>query len=334
MTKKQEPKKEIELKDETKAAIKRAFFKEENVKPIKTLVTMFENTIASEGAIVTIGGLPKARKSTFMFGLIAAILTGRDVFNFQAEPGNILLVDTEQTAADFNRHLETLRHLTGRKKLPKEFNAFLFRQDGHETIVDAIPFLLEKLKPTYLFLDSVTDMVYNVNDFEETKKFVNFLKTISAQYNVTIVTLVHLSKTNNFTLGALGSQLDRVSQSTLIVKKEKETGNSTIEPLYLRSADEFKPFGIRYDKEANTYDLVDAVPERKQKFSMALFSDEQVKNICDLMFDTEKVLAYKALVEKCKAFFGCGETYARSICIPYCVGKKYIKNKDGFYMRH
>lgn len=330
---KKETTKPIEVKPETHVAIKRAFFREEKVVPVKTLITIHGETVANEGGIVTIGGLPKARKSTFMFGLIASILTGRECFNFSSVAGDILLVDTEQTGADFNRHLDTLRHLTGKKKLPKQFNAFLFRQDSHETIIDAIPYLLEKLKPQYLFLDSVTDMVYNVNDFEETKKFVNFLKNISAQYNVTIVTLVHLGKTNGFTLGALGAQLDRVSQTTLIVKKEKETGNSTIEPLYMRSADEFKPFAIHYNKEDNKYELADVVPEKKVRFSMANFTEEQTRGNCDIIFDVEKTLTYKALVEKCKAFFGCGETYARSIVIPYCVSKKYIVNKDGNYKR-
>lgn len=320
-----------------KQIIRNAHFIESEVQELRPLIHIQESVIASEGGIVSIGGLPKSRKSTFMFGLIAAILTGTEVYGFTAEPGNILLIDTEQTGYDFKKHLQGLKALIGKDKIPKHLQSLLFRQYDLSEVLEAIPVAVAHMKPKYLILDSVTDLVFNVNDFEESKKFVQFLKKISAEHNVTIITLVHLSKTNNFTLGALGAYLDRVSQSTLIVKKDKDTGDSTLEPLYLRSADNFNPVTITYNKELNKYEVTessDTTGSRKNaKFNMGLYSHEWHSNACDIMFEHEKEITYAALVARVQSIYGIGQTYAKSIAIPYLIFNKFLQNRGGNYTR-
>lgn len=327
-----------ERKKQLKQIIREAYFREDQVKEQKALITIQESIIASEGGIVSLGGLPKARKSTFMFGLIGAILTGREVYGFRADPGKILLIDTEQTPYDFKKHLSGLKTLIGKGEIPKQLQSLLYRPYGISEILDSIPLAIEHMKPKYVILDSVTDLVFNVNDFEESKKFVQFLKEISAKYNVCIVCLVHLSKTNNFTLGALGAYLDRVSQSTLIVKKDKETGDSTLEPLYLRSSDDFKPVTIQYNKEAQMYEVVDSPAQgsgqrKNAKFNMALYTMDFHSNVADSLFDQEKELTYGALVARVQNLYGIGQTYAKSIAIPWLIFNKLIANKNGNYVR-
>lgn len=314
--------------------LKRALFNESEVKATEILIKIDDSTIASEGAIITIGGLPKARKSTFMLGLLASIFSQKEVFNFRAKEGKVILLDTEQTPYDFTRQIDLLKKLCKKKTIPKNLISFLFRQDSIEVIKEALIIALEKVKPTYLIIDSITDLVYNVNDFEETKKLVQYLKNISALYNVCIITIVHLSKTSNFTLGALGSALDRVSQSTLIVKKDKETGNSFLEPLYLRSSDDFSPVFINYNKENEVYEVVEGNNSSPRKtFSMGNFTKNELSNMADLIFQQEKEFSYGALTIRAKAIFGIGDTNVRRIVIPYLIQEKLIKNKGGNYVR-
>jgi archaellum biogenesis ATPase FlaH len=321
-----------------RGVLSRAIYKEQEVHALRTLISVGESTIATEGSIITIGGLPKARKSTFMIGLLSAIFSGETIFGFSAEKGKVIVVDTEQTPYDYTRQVDLFKKLSRRKTIPKDFISFLFRQDSIETIKDALILALEKFKPTYLVIDSITDLIYNVNDFEESKKLVQYLKNISALYNVCIITIVHLSKTSNFTLGALGSALDRVSQSTLIVKKDKDTGQSFLEPLYLRSADDFKPIYISYDKEKNIYEETEGVSgdrmSSRKKFSLEDYSKTELSNTCDLVFQDEKEFTYSALAMRCRAIFGVGDTIVRRVVIPYLVSVKLIKNKGGNYVRH
>jgi archaellum biogenesis ATPase FlaH len=313
--------------------LKRAVYKESEVQKLKTLVSIQDSTIATEGAIVTIGGLPKARKSTFMVGLLSAIFSGENVFGFEAEKGKVIICDTEQTPYDFTRQMDLLKKLSKKKTIPKDLISFLFRQDSIETIKESLILAIEKIKPTYLIIDSITDLCYNVNDFEESKKLVQFLKQVSAIYNVCIITIVHLSKTNNFTLGALGSALDRVSQSTLLVKKDRDTGQSFIEPLYLRSADDFSPVYISYNKEEQTYEQTMGEAQESKKFSMGNFRAEELSTMTDIIFTDQKEFTYKALVDRCRAIFGKGDTITRSVIIPYMIHKKYFRTQNGNYIR-
>lgn len=317
-----------------KQVLKDAYFKEENVKEVKTLIRVRESIVASEGSIITIGGLPKARKSTFMFALVAAILSGQEHFRFTAEEGSIVLADTEQTAYDFSRHLGSLKKMLDRKRIPKQLYSFLFRQYDIPTTKAAIEAAVIKALPKYLILDSVTDMVTNVNDFEEARNFVLWLKQISFKYNVCIIALVHLSKTNNFTLGALGSSLDRVSQSTLIVKKDKDTGESSIEPLYLRSDEDFRPVAIRYNKDEGMYEEAEFVHKQQQnKFSMNNWGEVQHKMMISRIFADQNEMTYKALVEMIRNVYGIGDTNTRRTAIPFLMTSNYISCKDGIYTR-
>jgi len=326
----------MEQKKDIQEVLKAAFFRPDKIKEQKTLISIQGQTIGSEGGIVSIGGLPKARKSTFLFGLLASIFGNREVFDFNGVSGDVLLIDTEQTAGDFNRHLGTFYALSGLKKLPKGFAPFLFRQFELETIKEAIPAALEMMRPKYLVIDSITDMVYNVNDFEETKKFTKWIMKLSIDYNVCVVCLIHLSKSNNFTLGALGSALDRVSQSTLIVTKDKDTGESILAPLFLRSADTFMPVSISYNKENNTYET-NHYTERKRpeskKWNMGEISKEEHKGKADWIFQEEKKIVYKNLIARVMNIYGIGDTYARRQVVPYLIQEKIIVNSDGFYSR-
>lgn len=314
--------------------LKETFFKPEQVKELQTLVTIQEKIIASEGGIISIGGLPKARKSTFMFGLLSAICSGREVFNFRAAPGKTLLIDTEQTSGDFFRHLKTFYGLSGLKKLPKDIAAFLFRKYDIEIIKQGIEKAVEMMKPKYLFLDSITDLVYNVNDFEETKKFTKWLMKLSTEHNVCIVCLIHLSKTNNFTLGALGSAMDRVSQSTLIVTKDKETQESILSPLFLRSSDDFQPVSISYNNTEDRYE-VNQYRERKKSsgFDMGEINKDQHRSYADIIFRDQKLLDYKALISAVQNLYGIGDTYARRKVVPYLIQESIIINREGKYSR-
>lgn len=326
---------EKEKEDGLRAVLSRALYKESEVKKLKTLISIEDSTIATEGSIITIGGLPKARKSTFMVGLLSAIFGGAETFGFSAERGKVIICDTEQTPYDFTRQMDLLKKLTGKKTIPRDLISFLFRQDSIEIVKESIVLAIEKSKPAYLIIDSITDLCYNVNDFEESKKLVQFLKQVSAVYNVCIITIVHLSKTNNFTLGALGSALDRVSQSTLLVKKDRDSGNSYLEPLYLRSADNFSPVYISYNKELQTYEQVAGEQTATRKsFSMAEYSKAERGALADLIFQDEKEFTYRALVERCRAIIGVGDTNVRRVVIPYMVSEKLFKNKGGNYFRY
>ena len=60
--------------------------------------------------------------------------------------------------------------------------------------------------------------------------------------------VLHLSKNAGETLGHLGSNTDRWAQSTMTIKRVKETGQLVLEPKFLRSSEDFEPVAISWDE--------------------------------------------------------------------------------------
>jgi hypothetical protein len=268
---------------------------------------------------------------------IASALTGKDYFGIKTlllKGEKIVLVDTEQSLYDFYRQSKFLKKLIGKNQLPKNFSAYLFREFDPAIILNSIYMIAETQKPKIIFIDNLTELAINPNDMAEAKKIVQFLKKITAKFNLSIVCLLHLSKGNGNTLGNLGSYTDRGSQSVLKVTIDKETDTSTLEAYLLRSDRHFDNISIQYDQDINTYAQVENKPTdqtKKQKFSMANFTDQELKSRLDIIFEMQSTYIYKALVENLKKIFGVGDNAIKQTVIPYLHSLKYIKVINGEY---
>ena len=173
------------------------------------------------------------------------------------------------------------------------------------------------------------------NNILEAKKVIQFLKMITAKFNLSVVCLLHLSKSNNFTLGNLGSYADRGAQSVLKVTLDRTTDTSTLECSMLRSDAHFEPITIQYDNETNNYTTADNPganqPEKKKKFSMENYTEIELTTRLDILFEMQKEYVYAAMVENLKNIFGVGLNAVKQTIIPYLIFKKYIINKEKIY---
>lgn len=62
-------------------------------------------------------------------------------------------------------------------------------------------------------------------------------------------------------MGHLGSAADRAAQSIMIVEKDKERNCYILKPEYLRSADDFAPIAIHYNKSLEQWEQTDYMEE-------------------------------------------------------------------------
>lgn len=302
------------------------------------LILIKDKVILTENSFMTISGLPKARKTTFMQLFIASALTQKPFFEIKAnikKGEKIILIDTEQSNFDFYKQNKFLKKLIENKKLPECFSAYLFREYDPEIILQSIYTICETERPKLLFIDNLTELCMDPNNILEAKKVIQFLKMITAKFNLSVVCLLHLSKSNNFTLGNLGSYADRGAQSVLKVTLDRATDTSTLECNMLRSDAHFEPISIQYDNEKNTYTTADNpganTPEKKKKFSMDNFTEDELKARLDILFEMQKEYVYNAIVENLKNIFGVGLNAVKQTIIPYLIFKKYIINKDKIY---
>lgn len=312
------------------------FLDKEIIQP-PPILTIDNKTIATEGNFITISGQPKSRKTTFAFFMIASGLLQKSIFNIQLNlkaDEKIILIDTEQSIFDFARQIKILKFTLKCKKLPLNFSAYLFRQYDPEQIIEAITLIMERDKPKILILDNLTELVINPNDIPESKKIIQFLKRITAQYNCCIITLLHNSKSTNNTLGNLGSYADRGAQSTLRATIDKETDIFTLEPIFMRSDAYFKPINVFYNKEINKYEQTETAPKKEsKKFNVNNFDEADHINRIGAIFRTQKEISYAELVVEIKQIYGIGTNGAKQKIIPYLTGNNFIKSVKGIYTR-
>lgn len=312
-------------------------FVDRDIKQPTPLITIDGKVILTEGNFITISGLPKSRKTTFQQFFIASAILSKPLHTISATIGKkdkIVLIDTEQGIYDFSKQNKYLKKLIKSPSLPASFSAYLFREYDPDVILNSIYLIAEKEQPKIIFIDNLTELAINPNDIAEAKKIIQFLKMITAKFNVGIVCLLHLSKSNNFTLGNLGSYADRAAQSVLKVTLDRETDTSTLEALMLRSDKHFNPITIAYNEDLGYYESVEYKPPeqvKKAKFSMEQFTPADLKSRVQILFEMQTEYTYSPLVENLKKIFGIGETKVKQVVIPYLVGSKYIRVKDSIY---
>ena len=292
-------------------------------------------------SFISICGLPKSRKTTFMNYFIASALTGLDFMTIKVncDPfDKIIVFDTEQSIYDFSRQVKHLKYLIKAEKIPVNLEAYLFRQYDPEVILNSIYLIMLEKKPKIIFIDNITELVLNFNDPVESKKLVQFLKKITAEFNCTIITLLHLGKGNLQSLGNLGSMTDRSSNSVLRVIYDKETQSSTLEANMLRSDSLFKPITIIWSEEEKTYiqiNLLDQAPTEKisRKFDITNLSREDHFTKLSLVFGRKDQLVYEELVSEIKLIYGVGTNIAKQIIVPVLL-EQYILSRieKGIYI--
>ena len=305
---------------------------------ITPIITIQGKNIGHEGNFITLNGLPKSRKTTFLQFFIYSALTGYEIFGIKTNltsEQKICIIDTEQTIHDFQRQTNNLKRIMGVKSLPNNFSAYLFRKYEPNVIIESIINILETEKPKILCIDNLTELVINPNDMNEAKTVIQFLKKITAQYNIVVICLLHLGKGNLQTLGNLGSMADRGAQSVLKVVYDSETGGSTLEPVFLRSDSHFNPITINFDTDNKTYYSTETQSKKSsKKFILNELNDNDHINRINIVFLNSKEITYSELVESIKQLYGVGTNIAKQQIIPYLTGNKFLIANKGIYKQN
>lgn len=215
----------------------------------KTL-TIRGQLVGSLSNFVVYSGLPKTGKTTFISALLSSAIHPGEFFDMKLHlPDNrkrIAYFDTESSEYDHYRTIERVKHFTTFNRLPSLFDSFILRQDGHITIMRYIEEYLKAFPDcAVLVLDGLLDLILNYNSEEECRLLIQFIKRITAQFNILLITVLHLGKKDKETLGHLGSASDRYAQSTLIIEKDKEQQTYNLSPKFMRSDSDFETVSIK-----------------------------------------------------------------------------------------
>jgi hypothetical protein len=225
--------------------------------PENIIVSIQGKKCLSTKNVLVISGKPKSRKSVVAQSIIGAALSGKSVLGIEANIANtdkVVLVDTEQSKHDLQNSLQRMSKLIEVDKLPENFICYSVRQLNPHKIKQAISEIVTQPNVRLLVVDGALDLILNMNDILEVKDVLDFLKKILSDTDVALILIVHQSKTTNFTIGHLGSFLDRFAQTVLEVNKI-ENGNSEIKAQMMRSDADFKPYEFYWNFNTNNYSI-------------------------------------------------------------------------------
>jgi len=213
----------------------------------EVLITIDNKIILSSKNMCMLSGLPKSNKSTINLIMLMSFLTARSIEGISVKStGKALYIDTELSNLSFFRAFARVKNICGIKDSQLDmdkYDIFLFRMLSKEEILRNIISILEsEPEYNYLFIDGLLDLCNNFNDIEETKEVMSILQKITERYNVAIIFVLHLGKSNLFSLGHIGSCAERKTESSIIVKVEDADRPHiiTIQSKYLRSDLPFK----------------------------------------------------------------------------------------------
>jgi hypothetical protein len=315
------------------------FDPESKPKDQETIISIHGKIFNFRGSLSIISGLPKARKTTLNLGIFFSMLCDKEIFGFKSKQmSNLIYIDTEQTEADMFRNYQYCKKITGCNPDINKAKIFLFRTLEPEEILLRINEIILTHKPQVIFIDSLTDLVNNINDILECKHVLNMIKNITSINNLSCIALLHNSKNNhNYTLGHLGSGADRTAQSVIAVRKCSTDKNSTIiESKLLRSDADFDSYRVTFN--ADSYELSDETGSVQKKPLTP--ADINFSTHIDLVkksfeFTDKGGLQYADLFNALKNNYQKGNNWIKAQLIPFLVDQNYLDKKDRkYYLYH
>jgi hypothetical protein len=260
----------------------------------------------TEGNYITISGKPKAGKSAFISGAIAAALTGQNHLGFQITMpvgrNKLIHIDTEQGEYEYYQSVEMIKKLTSFKELPNNFESYRLRGIKAEQIRKAIEHLAHIEQAGILIIDGLLDTIIDFNDIHECRMITDLLRDITEKQKIGIICIIHQSKSNNFTIGHLGSFADRYSQSVLEVVRDDDNQISSLKPVFLRSSAKFLPVGIQFNQNEQIWQFSVNEPE-SHKGKDADIEEPEYLSFFEYLFQNRTYVTYKMFEDDAVKFF-------------------------------
>lgn len=183
-----------------------------------------EPLITIQGAVVgtlcnfsLIVGKAKSRKS---------FLATRFVIDFLSNNAeSVLWFDTEQAKIHVKRIYN--RILVGsnieKDELEKRLEIYCLRSLSVSDIISAIAEIIESRSNIQLvIIDGIRDLVNSINSEEESTKISRMLLKWTEDFNLHIMAVLHLNKSNNNVRGHLGTELQNKAETVISIKYKDE----------------------------------------------------------------------------------------------------------------
>lgn len=297
-------------------------FANEEIPDAVTVLQQFETPIFSLGDVSTITGMAKSRKTFLITSIVVAFLsdTGFLGMNSDLTTKRVLLIDTEQSRVFVQRLIRRIYRLMKwnfEDDVKDRLRVLSLRELTPEKRLEVVKNTIETFKPTLVFIDGSADLINDTNNVEDSTMLVNELMRISTDEKCHICSVVHTNPNSEKTRGHFGSELQRKSETVMLVTREGDT--TTVKPQFTRNM-EFAPFSFII----NEFGLPEQTEIVKPK-------EENLQAIFEEIYSYSSYLSYGDLRDKLMEVTGKGKTACENR-IKKGIESKYIyKDMEGLY---
>lgn len=280
------------------------------------LINIQGKNILSNKNVCVISGKPKSRKSVVAHSIIGAAISERAILGIECNLGDnnkVVLIDTEQNHNDLYRSITRMKQLCNLQELPANLLIYSVRQLDPPKIKILIKLICSDTTVKLVIIDGALDLIFNMNDVIEVKETIDWIKLMLTDYDIGFVFILHQSKTTNFTIGHLGSFMDRFAQTVLEVIK-KDNGNSEIKSQMMRSDSDFESYEIFWNHNTNNYD-VDWMSNNDFKVNDVKHYtiNENIERLKKLFVNAENGYTYKDLTKKVAIEYKKSEAFSKKL---------------------
>lgn len=278
------------------------------VLPLNPIVMIGSSNVSTPGNVTTFSGEGKSGKTAALGALMAGAIRegGYDGFEnlnvaLNKHKRAVIHVETEQSESRHQVNHKTILQRAGLFETPPYFLSYNIRRnpiDQYKSIVEkACKGAMEKFGGVYLIvIDGGADFISDVNEAGEANALVKWLEELAITFQAPVIVVVHVNPGSDKERGHLGSQLQRKSESLLLIKRKDDI--STIEAKLLRNAGigDTPHIQFTYDKLKGYHvSCGTAVPELDNKDLLRI---AKIKSIAKTAFKNNLSLGYKEAIEQ------------------------------------
>lgn len=259
--------------------------------------------VGSLGNFSIISGKPKSRKSFLVSAIVASVLRGS--FGELTSPlnGMVLYADTEQGETHCAKLIERVANASGLLDIDvNERLYFLTLREANTTerlrlIEEAIE-SLSGMGLEFVVIDGIRDLVYDINNPEESTKIIDKLMEWTAKHDLHILCVLHENKINSSLRGHLGTEGANKAETVIHVELV-DSHFSKVEPSYTRNK-EFEPIMLQVNDEGEM-SFTDCSEKKTKPLE---FDMGKIKGIVDAVFKEKPSYNSKgAFVTACQRFY-------------------------------
>src|SRR5579864_3350351 len=223
-----------------------------------TLLYLQDIPIGSRENIITITGKSKSRKTIAASALATSFFTENAFLGFSTdmpEDATIVHIDTEQ---GYKHYYHSVKRIFDQANTQHQ-ERFISVHTRDATIpqrIELLTHLCEAHNPSVIIVDGVTDLVYDINSQEESTKIGELFLKLSSQHKCLIVAVIHTTKTTGYMTGAIGTILEKKSETVIKVELDEEDKMTSHISCQFSRNKPFQSFSITADAD-NNYSIMD-----------------------------------------------------------------------------